>query len=385
MERVRQQILELLRSSLWGTTPSAELFRGDVNWQLLLSESTKQSILGSIYIQLEGLESKPPKSSMMRLHTLTTINRTMSLKQLKALETITKRFQEAGIERPVLLKGLGVASNYIDPGARQCGDIDLYVGKKDYEKACLLALSWSESCSKGTIISHKHCDFKFDGVAIEIHRIAISNCNVTRHHSKFEDWCAAHLEGDSVRHEQIEGVDVYLPPYNFDALYIFLHAWGHFSTYGISFRQICDWSRYLVIHNTKIDQEQLATDLKYFGLIRPWNYFAALATKHLGLDPSAVVCYDPSKDWRTELISEKIWRGGNFGFYDGTNGTAARKGMNVILRKSKSFFAIFTSVRFIYSIDLRYAYNFLLHTPFSRTKSTIYEFYYRFTHKPTCK
>ncbi len=374
MNRVREQILELLRSSLWGTTPSPELFEGDVDWGHILKESQQQAVLGQVYSQIEQMSSHPDRKVMMRLHTLTTLNRQMRLKQIQVLDTVTKRLQAIGIERPVLLKGIGVTNNYLDPGVRQCGDIDLYVGKENYERACEEAKTWKESTTFKGALSRKHYHFDFDGVSIEIHRIAASSSNIPRNASKFDKWCVDALEGDALRHETIEGVEVYLPPYHFDAIYIFYHAWSHFCSYGIGFRQICDWSRYLVNNHDKIDAVRLEQELKYFGLTRPWGYFAATAMSALGLDSSVVVGFDSERDWKVCKVSERIWQGGNFGFYGGKF-KGGRK-INVLVRKFFNFFALFHSFAFLRTINRSYAYFFLLHTPIYSIKMNIYQLYY---------
>ncbi len=379
LKRVREQLLELLRSTLWGTEPSMELFEGSVDLGALITESKKQSVMGSIYLQLEKLPEKLPKAAMMRLHTLSTLNRTMQLKQLQVVDIVTKRLQAGGIERPVLLKGAGVMMNYLDPGVRQCGDIDLYVGKEHYEAACAMAASWDESITDKKSKSLKHFHIHFDGISVEIHRKATSSYNISRNASAFERWCVEHLEGDDLRRVNIEGVDIYLPPYNYDAIYIFYHAWDHFCSYGISFRQICDWSRYLSVYCDQIDREELAADLERFGLVRPWSYFAGVATTCLGLDQSAIVSFDSSKDWRTERVCEKIWRGGNFGQFDDRNATG--KGYNIFVRKFINSLSLFNSFTFLFSIDRRYSMNYLFRAPFKHIVGNIAEAYYTLTSK----
>ncbi|MFR9584683.1 MAG: nucleotidyltransferase family protein [Rikenellaceae bacterium] len=377
--RVREQLLELLRSTLWGTEPSIELFEGSIDLGAIVAESKKQSVLSSIYVQLDKLPQKLPKTTILSLHTLTTRNRTMQLKQLQVIDKVTKRLQAGGIERPVLLKGAGVMMNYLDPGVRQCGDIDLYVGKEQYEEACKIAASWDECITDKKSKSLKHFHIHFEGISVEIHRKVISSTNISRNASAFERWCVESLEGDDLRRVNIGGVEIYLPPYNFDAIYIFYHAWDHFCTYGISFRQISDWCRFLSVYRDQIDREKLAADLKRFGLVRPWGYFAGVATTCLGLDQSALVSFDSSKDWRTERVCEKIWRCGNFGHFDDRNATG--KGYNIFVRKLVNFFSLFNSFAFLFSIDRRYSMNYLFRTPLKHLKTNIAEAYYTLTHK----
>ncbi len=376
MELVREQLLELIRCSMWDTNPSASLFDSETDWRALLRLAQRQSVLGSVYAQLEKLESKPNQKSSMRLHSLITLNRKMRLRQLAVLDIVTKRLQEGGIARPVLLKGVGVGENYPDPGVRQCGDIDLYVGKEHYEKSCEMVKSWSESEIEYNSMSRKHYHFKFNGVIVEIHRLAIVDTNITKHRSEFIDWCVSELEGDRLRHEQIEGVDVYLPPYEFDAIYIFKHAWNHFCTSGIAFRQISDWALHITKNHDKIDQNVVRERLEYFGLTAPWGFFGAMAVNTLGLKESMLTAFDQSKEWYTEKIVNRIWDGGNFGFY---NGKYAGSSTGLLKREWINFKAIFRSSNFLCSIDRGYGYNYFFATIAYTIKTKFMRFYYIFT------
>ncbi len=372
MKIIREQLLELMRSSLWGTSPSPQLFEGEVDWSALLLEAKKQSILAPIYSQMESLQSRPSKQVMMRLHTLTTLNRKSLLQALQALDKITKRLRAAGIERPVLLKGVGVSMNYLDPGVRQCGDIDLYVGKEHYDLACEVAASWDESITSRDSKSRKHFEFHFDGIPIELHRIAVSSSSTARHSSKFDAWCTAQLEGEELRHETISGVEVYLPPYNFDAIYIFYHAWNHFCSFGISFRQISDWCRYLTKYHDQIDHKEVCEKLEYFGLTNPWGFFGALATEHMGLEQKMLISFDPAKNWHTEKVAERVWQGGNFGYHSKAHSSSR----NILRRKTQNFLALFHSFAFIFSIDASYAISFLLRTPLRQISANIFRLFY---------
>ncbi len=374
MERVREQMLELLRCGTWGLEPNLELFEGEVDWKLIFNQAGKQAVLGTVYTQVERLKGVelPDRATYMYFHKLITLNRKIHLHMDQVIEKVMSRLIEAGIERPVLLKGAGVAKNYLDPGARQCGDIDIYVGKKHYKRSLEITKSWDESIFENDALSIKHYHFLFEGIHIEIHRIAISESDVTANHSKFQQWCEDELEGDRLRREKIGGYEVYLPPYTFDAFYIFYHAWSHFCHHGIGFRQLCDWCRFMIHNSEKVDQDELLERLEYFGLVTPWNYFSAVTIKYLGMDPSKVVAYDSSREWPVEKMVEKIWHGGNFGFYSDKRAGAGR---SMIARKFINFVALYYCYKFLYSIDRRYSYNFLLHTPITIIKSNFFQLY----------
>ncbi len=248
---VHEQLLELIRCELQSTSPNHSLFAGDVDWSEILNLAAKQSVVGIISTSLEKLPTElcANRIQLMKLHKHVTLNRITRAKHIKALDNITKLLQKEGVERPVLLKGLGVSNNYPDPTLRQHGDIDIYIGSKKYDHIRQVIHE------KQNLIEHgctdTHCAFIFEDVHIEIHRYTTSTRSIAIHAKEFTRWTEEMLKGDKLREEQIDGVTVYLPPYNYDAVYIFYHAWKHFMVGGIGLRQLCDWCCYIDTHQTK--------------------------------------------------------------------------------------------------------------------------------------
>lgn len=144
----------------------------------------------------------------------------------RTLVELIDRFRQHGIY-PVLLKGQGVASNYIEPTLRICGDIDLYIGKQDYDRACRLAKSWIiNTDNEHGEESEKHYHFKYGVVTVELHRLA-EQLSLPWQNARFQVWTQKHLHGAHLRSIVIEATVISLPPVNFDALYIFEHVWHH--------------------------------------------------------------------------------------------------------------------------------------------------------------
>ena len=77
------------------------------------------------------------------------------------LTRLVPMFQAEGINA-ILLKGQGMARYYPNPLRRQCGDIDLYIGMEDYDKACELVETWG-IVSGNRIVSYKHFHFDWEG------------------------------------------------------------------------------------------------------------------------------------------------------------------------------------------------------------------------------
>lgn len=180
--------------------------------------------------------------------------------------------------------------------------------------------------------SIKHYHFGWEGVTIEFHRIAEHLWNPI-HNKRFQHWTEKHLQGDKLRLWNLDGVEILLPPVNFDALYIFNHAYHHFFAGGVGFRQLCDWARYLHTFSNDIDRIELSRDLKVLGLLRSWQLFGYIAVEYLGLPKEEMPLYAEQNDKKTEKVIAHILTEGNFGKYSRTS----QKPKSYFLGKYHSF------------------------------------------------
>ena len=213
----------------------------------------------------------------------------------------------------VLFKGQGIALNYPNPLTRQCGDIDMYVGERNFEKT--LRILKPDSDGKASNYKHiKHFNTKEDGVDIEIHRIAETIPGL-RKNRLFQEWRVRHLEENELHTVKLGGIDINLPPHQFNALYIMNHAWHHFMNGGIGLRQLCDWTMFLHRHHADIDHMTLEKDLKAFGLTRAWQILAGVAVEYLGLPAEECPLYSGKFISKSSMMMDVIWNEGNFGFY----------------------------------------------------------------------
>lgn len=312
----QQQFLALLRAGLWDTPAEAELFSGDAHWEGIFTKAARQTVQGLVAKAASTLPPglQPPVAVLGKARSIVAATiRSHALLNRTLAEAVTMLRQE-GI-RPVLLKGQGVATNYTEPTLRMCGDIDLYIGQADYYKACLLACQWDEAEETG-MESDKHYHFHHDGVTVELHRIA-EQLPLSWHNARFQRWTRRHLHGACLRSAVIEGTSVSLPPVNFDTLYIFNHAWHHFSEGGgIGLRQLCDWVRHLHTFRHEIDRDALEYDLRSFGLWRPWRLFSSIAVDVLGLPREEYPFYTGRYTRQASQIVAMIEEEGNFGFFD---------------------------------------------------------------------
>jgi hypothetical protein len=317
-----EQLLYLLRAALWERGVDSSCFPAETKWGDIYRLAQQQTVAALIYDALASLPAEQqPEPAFLRqwyVHLIKVEQSHKLLNQRLAEVTTLLRSEEI---RSVLLKGQGVAQNYPNPARRQCGDIDLYIGKENYKKACDIAQKW-DSAQEVERDDTKHYSFHWRGVTIELHRIALFL-------RKFQHWTEYHLMGDKLRRWSIDGTEVLLPPVNFDALYIFNHAYSHFILGGIGLRQLCDWALYLHTFANEIDRQQLKHDLDSFGLMRVWQIFGHIAVSYLGLVENEMPFYTDRYKKRAEKVLGYILKDGNFGHHS----SSSKPSKNFLKRK----------------------------------------------------
>ena len=336
MTRAQQQFLELLRAGLWGTKADANLFKENTDWKAILRIAKEQTVQVIIADGIETLSEEiwPPKQAMLSLMMLRIKIQQMHHLLNTTLNQITEALNAENIPS-VLLKGQGVAQNYRIPTSRACGDIDLYIGEDNYQKACDIVRKLNPEKQEYTPESEQHMHLELNGVTIEVHRIA-STINQKSKAEDFAKWTkAATIENEGTNYDNI-GMQIRLPESTFNAFFILYHAVRHMFSEGVGFRQICDWSMFLHKHHQEINIEELKTKLKEYRLEQIWTEFCILAHKAIGVPTGDIPLY-PSDDnsTKTESLTNHIFISGNFGHYD-INGRDPHQ-TNYLKRKWRSF------------------------------------------------
>lgn len=313
MTQTQTLFLELLRAGLWGHKADPTLFEKDVDWKAVINlakEQTALLIVADGYLTLPA-ELQPRKEIQFMVESHRLRNSKAHLMLDKAIAEVCTLMNSEGI-RTVLFKGEGLARNYINPMSRACGDIDLYVGKKNLEKAKTLLDNYGKTEGEDSH-SEKHYHCKRNGIDIELHRIAES-LDLPSKDAKYQEWTEKHLiESDNFETVSINGCEVNLPCAQFNVIYIFNHFFHHFQSSGVGIRQICDWAVYLHTHAGLYDWKTVEKDLEDFGLTPAWKVFAQIAVDYLGLDPSEMPLYRGPAGRRASKAMKMVFAYGNFG------------------------------------------------------------------------
>ena len=317
MNLERERFLALLRAGLWNKPTDLPSSDKPIHWANIMSMATRQTVIGLVANAIAQLPEaeKPDQQRIAQLQALLVCNHQAHQRLNRQLVETVSLLRENGLS-PILLKGQGIAQLYSNPFLRQCGDIDLYIGLEDFEKAReLIEQHYGKDPKNHESLKHYHAHYQ--GLSIELHRIAERLANPI-YNNRFQAWTRHYLHEAQPTCIQINGSQIEIPHPQFNVLYIFHHAWHHFISSGIGLRQLCDWSLSLHSYRNTIDQEQLHADLKAFGLIRPWQLFAYIAVERLGLPKEECPLYTNRYVQQAEKALDMIFYSGNFGHYDPT-------------------------------------------------------------------
>ena len=343
MNRAQTQFLELLRAGLWAVASDSEIFNPDsTDWRAILRIAKEQTMLAVVADGIETLPKElwPPKEVMMKLAMMRLkIEQTHALLN-STIAQIVQALDAQGVPS-VLLKGQGIAQNYLRPESRTCGDIDLYTGHDGYQKAFEIIESLHEGRAHKEAAEwehHMHTDL--NGVEVEIHRKA-SFLEGKRIDDNFQEWTRRTLDEqfgtDGLEVWNNAGTHVALAPVTYNAFFILHHAVRHMTTEGVGFRQICDWTMLLHKCHAQVDVEQLGRKLKELHMETIWKEFGRLVVNFLGLPaselPLAPVDLRPTRT--TYKLLQHIFISGNFGHFD-ANGCDRSKAPYLV-KKWRSF------------------------------------------------
>ena len=356
MKQYEEVFFSVVRTALWKSP--LEVPKGFQDWGSVMKLAKSQAMTGlvaDVLLRSPEILSTLSEKFVARLQEIPLESMGVYTILNNTLIMVVTRLREHGIE-PVLLKGQGLASYYPVPQLRQCGDIDLYVGTEDYERTYdVLAPLATEMNDRKSLKIGKHFNLKIGSVLLEIHRYAdviISE----KLNEIFQRYALQGLTTDLDK-VSLSGVDIRTPSIDFNAYYVFNHLWHHFMWSGIGVRQFCDLACFLNTHNLNTDYlETILTDMKQMDA---WHAVGGFMVEILGLDPSKVPCYAPSKKSAIDVILGLVLQEGNFG----KNSLLGRKRTkNYFVEKTISLFGHLKRHFMIFRVFPGFVLRQLMHT-----------------------
>lgn len=304
MTQIAQTYLELLQASIWGDNTEIYVSPGDVTSIIRLATFQGTGpLINDQLLEIPGLEIPSVIRMQMKQQCVASIMQQQA--QMPILLQACKALESADIH-PVLLKGLVLAQYYPQPHLRQWGDIDLYVGQKQYHQACkVLNDVFAEADHPAEDDEErKHYNYVFPNTVLELHRISMGFAH-PRDRKYYKNLEEAYLTKDGPTFE-IDGQRITTPEETFNVFFTFLHAWHHFIETGMNMKQLCDVAVLLHAKRDVIDTERLREMLTKLHLIEVWQLFMYIMVSYLGLPKEECPFYTAACQVRAELLFERV-------------------------------------------------------------------------------
>ena len=363
MSTAEKHYFSLLRAALWSTPVD---IREAIDWEAVMRIAEHHGnnvLLSDVALRLEKVNGPSPQlAARMQSGMRANLFGQMQLKRI--LVSAVKLLREHHIE-PVLLKGFGLASLYPNPGLRQFGDIDIFVGLSDFHPACAAlrtmqgSYTWGEEVDEG-----RHFNIEFGPYPMEVHRISAE----VEDPKQRQVYDGIEREGLMETPQQmiLEGFPLTIPSKDFVVFFTFFHAWHHFLTTGVGWRQLSDVAMALHAYHDQLDLDKLRRWLVSMQVMQPWQAFGWLMVAHLGLPEAEMPFYNPSCRPVAQKLYSRIMLEGNF---RRPNRYKHAKPKGHIAKKIHSFIGIFVDFFQLASVFPKQAFSEMairLKTSFSK-------------------
>lgn len=332
----------LLRSALWETPVAIE---GPIDWKAVFRIAkyhANQALIGDVASRMTT-DNRPSEALVGKMQVVMRDNLLSQLRLKQILASAVTLLRQHNIE-PVLLKGFSLAMLYPNPSLRQFGDIDLFVGLNDFHEACNLlrtlpgGYNWGEELDVG-----RHYNIEFGNYPMEIHRVSAE----VSEPKEIAVYASIERDGlvDNKQHVVFDGLEIAVPSKEFMVFFTFYHAWHHFLTTGVGWRQISDVAVALHAYRDQLDLVKIRQWLMAMHLMKPWQAFGYLMVDHLGLSESEMPFYDASCRRTAQRLYRNVMEVGNF---SRNNRFKLHRPKRKLVRKVHSFLGIF--VDFFYRV-----------------------------------
>ena len=310
-----QIFFSILRSVIWGTEVAVP---ADTDWQSILNMAARQKCLHAFSVWLKARRISTPFDKQLTPAMFMVLQRQARLNQL-AISMIALLAQH---QIPAtLIKGYSLSALYPDPDTRDFGDVDIYVGEEHYERAAEIAKAaypnthwYSET--HGGIHFILVIDENLDRV-VELHRVTME-FHDKRADALYQAFTHKHLDCSTTL--DIYGHAVPVPSAAYNALYVFMHAWHHFESTGMGFRQLGDWALCLQLAHEQSSPAEWQTLTQEIELIltalhmkTAWQTCGHILINQLHLPYEAFPLYTTDYQKRANRLLRQLLRDGHGG------------------------------------------------------------------------
>ena len=315
MNQTEQGIFfSLLRISLWNREKDklylyGLLERGDILWQSILKLFEDHALLGVVADAILSLSKHIQLNEQQQNHILQYVANAHQkhFQTQQAIVEVFSKLEDAGC-KPILLKGEGLAQIYPPRCFRACGDVDVYVGTKDFDKAvgCMKSLCEKNDVDLAKYGNHDY-SIKYKGIPFEIH-FKPGYASVEKAEQKFQELAIYWLTPEKCQTITILGKQILIPAAQYNILYVFEHLARHYRNSELGIRQFLDWA--LLLEKTEFQESVLKIHLEKLQVLDAWCRLAGIL--HYGLAMENVPFFESNYSEQSKEIMKVVLSRGNF-------------------------------------------------------------------------
>ena len=286
------------------------LKRSDYSWLPILKSIEDHALLGVVADTILSLSDQLHLNDIQKNYILQYVANSQQIhfKTQLVLVEVFEKLDTFGCN-PILLKGEGLAQLYPSRCVRACGDVDIYVGTKDFDKAvsCLKSMCEERDLAHAVLSRHDY-SVKYKGILFEIH-FKPGYATIEKAEQRFQELASYWLEPEKCQTITILGKQILIPAAQYNILYVFEHLARHFRNSELGIRQFLDWA--LLLEKTEFQESILKKDLEELFVLDAWKKFGGVLREGLGME---IIPFIEATD--NKLSKELIFvlmKRGNFG------------------------------------------------------------------------
>lgn len=278
-------LLDLLKVSLWGTSPSVDYGAlSDAEWLNVYHLAGKQGVRA---LTFGGISRLPLDIRLDAKLSLTWMVNSILTKQ-RYLHNLNITIQlndlsKAGDMDMILLKGCALANCYPIPEYREYGDIDIYLSGKHTQGNHLLKLQGIEIKE-----TEKHTTFMFRGIPVENHitfvdQIKDADIFCRKRKQAFE--IVEKVLQEILNEEEtnyLARYDIRIPSATFNFIFMVMHTGTHLGK-ELVLRHICDWACFLAANKGRYDEKRIKQVLDLMNFRKLCLMMTDAAIHHIGM------------------------------------------------------------------------------------------------------
>ena len=298
-----QLLLSLLKSALWNTDISRDLFKGinDSTWKYVMTLAKTQGVMAIAFDGLVCLPHELQPSRNIKLAWAAYVDR-VEKKHTQLINTakeIALLFGGNKIQM-LLFKGIGLARYYPVPNHREFGDLDIYLFGKHDEGNLLLQ---QKGAKKQKYNSYKHTVLYHKEAMIENHSFFL-NVRDSKKIWILENRLREIIARDNYLNKSYTGTILFPSP-DFMALFFMCHAIKHLAT-SIQLRFFCDWAIFLKANKGEIDFEKYHHTISQAGYKVLADAFTSLTIRLLDLNPNVAPPFEKNPDLENRILQSLL-------------------------------------------------------------------------------